>query len=1054
MAMGKSTCPKCSKRIPKNRPKLYCTICEEIKHFSCQGLSKNDAEYIITARISWTCTDCISDILPIDACKKPRGTDSTKFKVKCNCCNGYSYSSTSIRVCSKCDGTVHLKCFKNELGCIKCCENLIPGYHVNLYELYDDFDRLNNSRYNPYTREHFTNLIGDAILNEEHHNSMWSEVSELLIRCKYQQEKHVKISSTSQLNVFSHNIRSLANNITKLRDNIEIYNKYDVLAFNETNLRFDKLPSGGIVFKSQKLPNGMSDILLDNFHEPFLQNPNSQKGGGLAIYINKRVAEGDKIEPFDPNPDPSNVNGEFQFIKIHECKGFKQTKIIANIYRSPSRKSDMFNTLLDSVLNKINRHSKKHTIIAGDFNMDLIKYESTAEFQDLINVMANHGFVQIISRPTRITDSSATLLDHVYTNNLDNTISSNIITLDLSDHLGTLTKISLGNSSSHSKNAPIINKPSSNSHQSTSLRVFNEASNAKFQELVNGQNWTSHLESGLDAQAQFDKFLAAYTNVYNTAYPLKCNRERRKNERANSKPWMLPWLEVAIARKEDLFHKSVKHPTAENINAHKKMKKFCENHVLKAKSKHTKKYFDDYKDNSKKQWEMINNLLGRKIYRNDCVRLKGDNGRIISKDTEVAEKFNDYFSNIASNLKAKTSNGSNAIFDPGGFENYLGHSKIQNSMFLQPVQSGEVQDIIKKLKNKATLDTKIGPLKIANENFSFTETIAKLVTNSFTQGIFPQSLKVAKVIPIHKEGSKLDVENYRPISLLSSFSKIYEKLMHCRLLDFFDKKDALFEMQYGFRPGRSCEHALLNAQNVILDSLSKKQIGLLLLVDYSKAFDMIEHKILLKKLDHYGVRGIVLKWFESYLSNREQYVSIKNSKSSTRPIKYGVPQGSILGPLLFIVYINDMPKICQNAHFILYADDANIFVTGDTVEETFAKFEKLSVELLKWTTLNGLALNLKKTKYMIFSTKRIKFAHEIKIGSTKIERTTEARFLGIIMDEKLNWSRHIATIKTKMSRYVGIMYKLKQRLPLKARVQIYHSFVQSHLNYCCLVWGF
>ena len=1057
MTKSKPTCPKCLKRISKNRPKLFCTVCEQIKHFSCQGLSKNDAEHIINIQLSWTCADCIIEVLPINACKIPRGTQPTNFKIKCSSCCGYSYSSTNVRICHLCDESVHQKCYKNELGCLKCCENIIPGYHVNLYELYDDYNRLNNSTYNPYVREHFTNLIGDTISNEEHHNSMWREVSEFLTNCKYQQQKHVKISSPSQLNVFTHNIRSLAKNIEKLRDNIDVYNKYDILAFNETNLRFEKLSSGGLKFKSEKLPNGISDILLDNFHEPFLQNPASCKGGGLAIYVNKRVAEENKIEPYDPNPDPSNFSGEFQFIKIHECKGFNQTKIVGNVYRSPSRKAETFNSLLDSVLYKINRHCKKHIIIAGDFNMDLIKYESTEEFQDLINIMANHGFVQIISRPTRITDTSATLLDHVYTNNVEKTISSNVITLDLSDHLGTLTKISLDSNSSHVKNnIHNLKFPSNieNLHVNRNVRVINEANNNVFKQLVSNEGWESVLDSNLDAEAQFDKFLTVYTAHYNTAYPLKSQRIRRKNERVNSKPWMLPWLEDAIARKEDLYHKSVKFPTAENMEAYKKMNKFCEKHVNIAKEKHTKKYFEQHKDNSKKQWEMINKLLGRKIYRNEHLRVKDGNGNILSKNIDVAEKFNEYFSSIATNLKINNINNSNHVFDPGGFRKYLGNSKTQNSIYLKSVGPGEVHQIINKFQNKATLDTKIGPLKLANESFTFTDTLAQLVNNSFIQGIFPKALKTAKVVPIYKEGCKTDVENYRPISLLSSFSKIYEKLMHARVLEFLDKNETLFEMQYGFRPGRSCEHALLNAQNFILDTLSKKQIALLLLVDFSKAFDMIEHNILLKKLEYYGIRGIALKWFESYLSQREQFVSINGTNSSHKTIRYGVPQGSILGPLLFIVYINDIPGISQLAHFILYADDANIFITGKNMEEVFQKFDNLSKALLQWVNTNGLALNLKKTKYMIFSTQNAESPREIKIGSTNIERKREARFLGVIVDDKLNWSKHIATIKTKMARYVGIMYKLKKRLPLKVRIQFYHSFVQSHLNFCSILWGF
>ncbi len=279
--------------------------------------------------------------------------------------------------------------------------------------------------------------------------------------------------------------------------------------------------------------------------------------------------------------------------------------------------------------------------------------------------------------------------------------------------------------------------------------------------------------------------------------------------------------------------------------------------------------------------------------------------------------------------------------------------------------------------------------------------------------------------------------------------------MHSRVLKFLESNQSLIDNQYGFRPGRSCEHALLNAQNTILHSLCKKQIALLLLIDFSKAFDTIEHSILLNKLQHYGIRGLALKWFQSYLSNRQQFVTINGTNSTTNRITYGVPQGSILGPLLFIIYINDLPNVAKLAKFILYADDANIIVTGETIHEIVFKFNQLAQDLLKWVDYNGLALNLKKTYYMLFTKQNMDFSSiKLQIAGKNIERKTETRFLGVIVDEKMKWSHHIAAIRMKMARYLGIMYKIKRYLPVKARLQIYHSFVQSHLNYCSLVWGF
>ena len=1037
-------CEKCDIKIPKAHPKLYCSECNNLKHLACQNLTKADANHIVHLNIPWTCTECVSQILPVNACSAPKRhktTNSNSFKVQCSSCNGFSYSSKNVRTCDFCDQQVHAKCWNHNLGCTKCCESIIPGFHAYSYELLGDPYLRNDKIYNPYSRSHFTQQIGELFEGEEESNHAFSHASELLVKCKYKNPSVVAQARDCELSTCSLNIRTLTNKINKLRENIAFYEKFDVLLFNETNCI------------KEKLPNGISDVVIPGFYDPILQNPirSTGKGGGLAIYVNKRVTgDEDNIVPFSPYAEPENYSGEFQFIKILECKGQRKTVILGNVYRSPSNKPEKFNNYFNLILEKLdcNRYANKIKYIVGDFNQDLIKYESDQDCQNLIDNAHNHGFAQIVSRPTRITEHSATLIDHVYTNNLDTALSCNILTVDLSDHLATHTKISLGSSTLVSR----INVANHN-HQKAEHRLFNEANNEKFGNLINTEKW-HEITDDMDAQSAYNKFEEIYLRHYNDAYPLKSNRIRRNNERLNPKPWILPWLENACARRQNAYHVFVKTPSPENKANYDKLNKFCDKHIELAKIKYRKSYFERHQHDSRKQWQMINSLLGRKNKISSINKLNKCDGSTVTTPESISSSFNDYFTNIASSLKRNLDGEDSHTVNVDNYQKFL-KGPVSRSMYLNKVGAGEIYKTIQSLKNKSTGDTKIEALKIANISHDFTNTLAMIVNKSFEHGIFPAQLKIAKVVPIHKEGSRVDVGNYRPISLLASFSKIYEKLMHCRILKFLESNSSLFDMQYGFRPGRSCEHALLNAQNTLLESLSKRQISLLLLIDFSKAFDMVEHSVLLKKLEHYGIRGVALKWMHSYLSNRKQFVSVNGKNSTMQNIKYGVPQGSILGPLLFIIYINDIPETANFAKFILYADDANIILTADTIEAISIQLNDLVNSLVEWVHSNGLALNLKKTKYMIFSrTRQIDLPAPLIISKTAIERKHETRFLGVIIDDTLSWSKHIQTVVSKMSRYIGIMYKIKRYLPLTARLQIYHSFVQSHLNYCSLVWGF
>ena len=339
--------------------------------------------------------------------------------------------------------------------------------------------------------------------------------------------------------------------------------------------------------------------------------------------------------------------------------------------------------------------------------------------------------------------------------------------------------------------------------------------------------------------------------------------------------------------------------------------------------------------------------------------------------------------------------------------------------------------------------------------------ISAIINQSLKNGIFPDKLKIAKIIPIFKKDDEGDSNNYRPISLLPAISKLFERIVHNQLFHYLTINRLLYDHQYGFREKYSTESATLEFIDTILQDLDNSKIPITIFLDLSKAFDTIDHNILLQKLGHYGISNNELKWFNSYITDRTQFVEIDNAISSSKHITTGVPQGSILGPLLFLIYINDLSFSSKIFKPIMYADDTNLVstvCTFNTNRESMA--ENINRELnyvTDWLAVNKLSLNASKTKMMLFHhhNRKLKPSEipHVEINGQKIELVNEFKFLGLKIDSHLTWTPHINFVANKLSRINGILHKLKHFLPPDILLIIYTALFQSHLNYGITCWG-
>ena len=815
--------------------------------------------------------------------------------------------------------------------------------------------------------------------------------------------------SDEEFSLMHLNIRSLPKNISKLGDFLSLIdNRFSVIGLSETWLHNDNL-----------------DLYeLPEYKSIHLTRP-SKKGGGVSLYVRKSL-ECTEL------PEMSVITEylECVFIEIKtRSKTCNNKTTVGVVYRPPNTNITAFTEHVINIIQTL-KVDNKQCYIMGDFNINLLNYGSHTETQDYIDAMFQQAFIPLISKPTRITATTATVIDNIYSNDL---IGANyqlhgIIYTDISDHLPIflLTK--------HTDSTKV--------EMTIATRLYNAQTTATFKESIDKICWDD-VYACRDPQECYSVFINEILVAYNNSFPLANTTIRKRKH----KPWITMGLRHSIRTKNKLYMYYLKKPTVFNETNYKRYRNKINCLITVAEREYYRHELQQHKGNLKKTWIVLKSIIGRKeaFLSNDKLLI---DGKLTKNKKCIADTFNEYFTSIGPELADKIPVMSERPDD------YL-QGVYKNSMYLSPTTPDEIKGIIKNFKNSSPGWDGIKPIIVKQAFSNLLDPLSYIVNLSFDQGYVPDQLKIADIVPVFKNGDTSLINNYRPISVLPVFSKVFERLMYNRLMNYIMKHNILSNSQFGFRKGYSTDMAI----SLLIDKISKaidtKEHVIGLFLDLAKAFDTVNHNILLRKLTHYGIRGNILQWIRNFLSNRQQRVKFYGTKSSLKNITCGVPQGSILGPLLFLIYINDLSTLSDTTFTIMFADDTSIFIQGNNIDEMENVLNSEIKKLSLWLNINKLSLNIQKTHTVTFSnTISIRErCNNICIDGIQINTVHEIKFLGLLINNTLNWSTHIKYISNKISKNIGIIKKVTNKLDNKSLLNLYYMFIYPYITYCNVVWG-
>uniref|UniRef100_A0A1B6IB92 Reverse transcriptase domain-containing protein n=1 Tax=Homalodisca liturata TaxID=320908 RepID=A0A1B6IB92_9HEMI len=712
----------------------------------------------------------------------------------------------------------------------------------------------------------------------------------------------------------------------------------------------------------------------------------------------------------------------------------KEQLYMIGVYRPPNNLIDITAEaieVLHKVLDNIPTHSR--IILIGDINIDILR--PTRETIMFDEFLLSHNMTRLQLSATRVFQGHQSSIDAICTNAEIDESQVKILHTGISDHFGQLCYLPL---SVESK------KTTTSSHRHVSPENL-----TNLKRYLAEESWTNVLQQDSVEEA-YRQYLKTVTYFLDLTCPIK-------KFRVVAKPKARPcYDEEALRLKKDFLKANERYclsGSQEDKQTSTQLKKAYDLKLRTLRREASAAHIDNAANKNKAVWEIINSERNHQhkdtISGFDFIVKNGDK---IDDPIDIANHFNNYFSTIADETLKQ-----NLCINPT--MQFVQNPPVGMPLTsMEPTSIEEISKVIDSLKTKSSF----GLNEISSKILKFCKNevavpIFHITQLSLLHGTFPSSMKISKVIPLHKKSSKHHIENFRPISLIPTESKIIEKIVLSRLFKHLQLNNLLTEEQHGFIKGRSTMTAIVDLFEHIVDNIEAGNNVVGVQLDLSKAFDCLSHDLIIRKLFHLGIQGTALSWFSAYLEGRRQVVEVTQtikrittiSRSEVLSMDRGVPQGSVLGPVLFILFTNDFPNVLHSySNLVMYADDSMLLTANSSVENLEIN-SYIAVNIaMDYCRNNDLVFNESKTKQISFGNKKDDIS-----DLPNLQSVSSTNYLGIIVDDKLSWLNHINNLCLKLSSAIYAIKRTKAISTTKATITAYHALFESHMRYGLAVWG-